>query len=178
MSAPKKLVVIGPECTGKSTLCAALADALHTHWVPEYARQYLDHIDRPYEEADLLQIALGQLVWEDEVARQANDILICDTDLYVLKVWSEARYGYCDRRILEAIAARSYDLYLLTDTDIPWQHDPQREHPNDRDRRYFYHQYRDIVQHSGCPWAEIRGSKEERLLSAQRAIQSLTCNQP
>ncbi|MBS1614913.1 MAG: ATP-binding protein [Bacteroidetes bacterium] len=172
MSAPKKLVIIGPECTGKSTLCSALAAALNTPWVPEFARQYLDEIRRPYEEPDLFQIALGQIALEDAQLKQMKEWLICDTDLYVLKVWSEARYGRCDRHILESIACRHYDLYLLTDTDIPWQSDPQREHPNASDRRFFYHQYRDIVQQSGCPWAEIRGNKEERLNRALEAILS------
>lgn len=170
MAALKKLVVIGPECTGKSTLCSVLSAALHTQWVPEFARQYLDEISRAYEEADLLQIAQGQLACEEARTQQAKGWLICDTDLYVLKVWSEARYGRCDHRILEEIACRRYDLYLLTDVDIPWQPDPQREHPNAADRRYFYHQYRDIVQQSGIPWAEIRGGEEDRLNLAQAAI--------
>lgn len=173
MPAPKKLVVIGPECTGKSTLSAALAATLHTIWVPEFAREYLDARPTPYNESDLLEIARGQLASEDALAAQANDFLVCDTDLYVVKVWSEARYGRCERRILEAIAARHYHLYLLTDIDIPWQFDPQREHPCERDRRYFYHQYRDIVQHSGVPWANIRGDQTQRLQSALDAINAL-----
>jgi len=171
--APKKLVIIGPECTGKSTLSSDLATELSTIWVPEFARQYLDDLGRPYEEADLLQIAYGQLAQEDAAAAQASDVLICDTDLYVIKVWSEARYGRCDRHILEMIASRSYDFYLLTDTDLPWQFDPLREHPQEHDRRYFYHQYRDIVQQSGCPWADIRGSKEQRLQRALQAVAQL-----
>lgn len=174
MPALKKLVVIGPECTGKSTLSAALAAALNTVWVPEFARQYLDDCARPYEEDDLLHMARGQLTAEDALAPKARHFLICDTDLHVIKVWSEARYGHCDRRILEAIACRRYDLYLLTDTDLPWQQDPQREHPLERDRRYFYHQYRDIVQQSGVPWADIRGSQEQRLQAALQAIRSLS----
>ncbi len=163
VSQPKRFVIIGPECTGKSTLSAALAQAFNTVWVPEYARGYIDALARPYNETDLLAIAGGQLRSEDEAAGTAKGPLIIDTDLYVVKVWSESAYGRCDRRILEAIAARRYDGYLLTGIDMPWSYDPQREHPAPRERRYFYEQYRDIVQNSGTPWAAIHGNEAERL---------------
>ena len=165
--------MIGPESTGKSTLSAALATALGTVWNPEYARAYLEGLGRHYEQQDLLRIAAGQLEAEDSAEPQANRFLICDTDLYVLKVWSEASYGTCDRRILERIAARHYDLYLLTDIDLPWADDPLREHPAPEERRYFYHQYRDIVQQSGVPWAVISGKEEERTARALEAIRRL-----
>ena len=173
MPQPRKIVVIGPESTGKSTLSAALAKALNTVWNPEYAREYLDFIKRPYGEEDLLIIAEQQVKAEDHYLSFAGSYLVCDTDLYVLKVWSEAAYGRCHRKILEAIAARSYDLYLLTYTDIPWTPDPQREHPAAADRYSFYHQYRDIMQQSGVPWVDIRGTEEERLTTALNAIDKL-----
>lgn len=169
----RKIVVIGPECTGKSTLSAALAARLDTAWVEEYARKYLNGINRPYEENDLWQIAQGQIALEDAAAEAACQYLICDTDLYVLKVWSEASFGRCHRKILEQIAIRRYDLYLLTDIDMPWVADPLREHPDTRDRTYFYCQYRDIVQNSGVKWASIRGTESERLEAALAAIASL-----
>jgi NadR type nicotinamide-nucleotide adenylyltransferase len=173
MPHPQKIVVIGPESTGKSTLSFSLAHALDTVWVKEYARAYLERLNGPYTSEDLLQIAKGQLESEDTLLPSARKFLICDTDLYVLKVWSEARFGRCHRSILEAIAERPYDLYLLTYIDIPWSPDPQREHPGARDRAYFYHQYRDIVQQSGVPWADIRGTESERLRAALSAIESL-----
>jgi NadR type nicotinamide-nucleotide adenylyltransferase len=174
MASPKKIVVIGPECTGKSTLSAALADALRTIWVPEYARTFLDGLDRPYTYEDFSTIAKGQIAYEDSaLGKVRSDYLVCDTDLYVLKVWGEARFGYCHRSILESISKRPYDLYLLCYTDIPWTPDPQREHPDERDRQYFYHQYRDIVQQSGVPWADIRGTESERLQTALHAVKSL-----
>src|SRR6186997_101950 len=101
MPQPRKIVVIGPECAGKSTLSAALAGALNTVWNPEYARTYLDAIARPYTEDDLLLIARGQVTGEDTRFSAAKNYLICDTDLYVLKVWAEAKYGRCNRKILE-----------------------------------------------------------------------------
>ncbi len=173
MSALRKIVVIGPESTGKSTLSAALALQLNTVWVPEYARAYLEQLGRPYEEHDLLEIANCQIAGEDRLLPRANKLLICDTDLYVLKVWSEASFGRCHRKMLQAIAERPYHLYLLTSIDMPWTPDPLREHPLERDRHYFYHQYQDIVQQSGVPWADIRGTESERLAFALSAIERL-----
>lgn len=167
----KKIVVIGSASTGKSTLSAMLANALGTVWVPEYARAYLEGLDRPYKETDLLQIATGQLRAEDEMADEANNFLICDTDLYVIKVWSEHSFDKCHRDILAAIADRRYDMYLLTDIDIPWEDDPLRE-PQERElRTYFYNQYLDIVMNSGLPWATVSGNPEERLRAAMAAVQ-------
>lgn len=173
MSGLRKIVVIGPESTGKSTLSKALANALSTLHVPEYARLYLESIDRPYNDEDLLAIAKEQLALEDSIATQANEYLICDTDLYVLKVWQEASYNYCHRHIMEMIATRKYDLYLLAYIDVDWEDDPLREHPTATDRHYFYHQYRDIVMNSGVTWADIRGTQEERLQASLAAIAQL-----
>jgi NadR type nicotinamide-nucleotide adenylyltransferase len=169
----KKIVVIGPESTGKSTLSEALAKQLHTVWVPEFARNYISSLQRPYTEDDLLAIAKGQLLSEDTLLQKANKYLICDTDLNVIKVWSEHKYNRCHKWILEQIAERKYDLYLLTFIDVTWQSDPQREHPNLEMRQYFYNIYLDIVQNSGIPWTEIRGTHEERLQSALNAIHHL-----
>jgi NadR type nicotinamide-nucleotide adenylyltransferase len=168
-----KVVVIGPESTGKSTLSGQLAAHYQTMWVPEYARQYLEALPRPYEQSDLLQIAKGQLAQEDQLAVQANRLLICDTDLHVIKVWSEHKYGNCDPEILQIIKDRKYDLYLLTYIDIPWEEDPQREHPDPAMREYFYNVYRELVMESGVPWVEIRGSLEERIASAITAVDRL-----
>jgi nicotinamide riboside kinase len=85
----KKVVIIGPECTGKSVLSQFLAEQFHTDWVPEYAREYLDELERPYEQDDLLHIASGQLKLEDKLSVNAKKLLVCDTNLYVIKVWSD-----------------------------------------------------------------------------------------
>ncbi len=171
MSDIKKIVVIGPESTGKSTLSAALATELNTVWVPEYARAYLEQLKRPYELHDLTEIAKGQLATEDELVAKANRLLICDTDLHVIQVWSHARYNSCHRFITENIAARKYDIYLLTNIDTIWEDDPLREHPLPEERTYFYNIYRDVVQNSGRPWVDISGPPEERLKKALEAIQ-------
>lgn len=169
----RKIVVIGPESTGKSTLSAALAAVLHTVWVPEYAREYLEPRANEYDYQDLLRIADGQTEQEDRLEKEASGCLVCDTDLYVIKVWSEHRYGKVEDRILQEIAARRYDLYLLCSPDIPWAADPLREYPEPEMRYYFYQIYRDIVIHSGVPWTTVCGSPEQRLEQALSAVRSL-----
>ena len=173
MALIRKIVVIGPESTGKSTLSEDLAHSLQTTWTPEFARDYLTNLGRSYNENDLLTIAQGQLQSENDQFAKAISYLICDTDLYVIKVWSEASFGQCQAPILEMIADSSCDLYLLTDIDVPWTDDPLREHPKPDDRHYFYHQYRDIVQNSGVPWVNVHGDHQQRLEISLEAIHKL-----
>lgn len=160
---PRKIVIIGPESTGKSTLTAALAAHFGEPWVPEYAREYLERLDRPYEFDDLLSIAKGQLELEERLLQSANEFLFCDTDLHVLQVWSQSKYKKVHPWIQAQIATRKYDLYLLTDIDIPWEPDPQREHPDPEMRTYFFNWYRALLEESGTPYGIISGNNRERL---------------
>lgn len=167
----KKVAVIGPECTGKSDLSAFLATHFKTEWVPEYARGYIDNLVRPYVQSDLLTIAHGQLRIEDEFARSSNKVLICDTNLYVIKVWSEFKFGNCDPEILNHIATRKYDLYLLTYVDIPWESDPLREHPHKRQELYDI--YLREMQNQQVPFLEIKGEKDTRRAAAVKAVERI-----
>ncbi len=170
-SSVKKVCVIGPECTGKTDLSRFLGDHYKTPWVAEYARTYLHHLSRPYQQHDLTKIAHGQIRMEDEWLRDANRILICDTNLLVIKVWSEYKFGTCEKEILDQIARRNYDLYLLTHIDIPWENDPQREHPDKR--KYFWDVYKKEVAATGVAAIEIVGTREERRAKAIEAIDTL-----
>jgi NadR type nicotinamide-nucleotide adenylyltransferase len=167
----KKVAIIGPECTGKSELSAFLSREFNTVWVKEFARHYIDHLQRPYDLSDLLEIAKGQLAQEDALLTKANKVLICDTDLYVIKVWSNFKYGFCDPAILKMIAAREYHLYLLTYTDIPWESDPQREHPDQRE--LLYDLYLHEMRNQPVPFVEIKGSREQRRKVATESINQL-----
>jgi NadR type nicotinamide-nucleotide adenylyltransferase len=159
----KKVVVIGPESTGKSTLSQALSDYFDCPWVPEYAREYIDKLSRPYQYEDLLEIAKGQLEREEKESEKAKDLLICDTDLHVIKVWSQHKFGKVHPWIEQQLSERKYDLYLLTYIDVAWENDPQREHPELEKREYFFEIYRNSVINSGIPYKIISGSVEERL---------------
>lgn len=167
----KKVVVIGPECTGKSTLSLKLAEHYNTCWVKEYARQYIDELDRPYEADDLLAIARGQLANEDKLETKANNLLICDTDLIVIKIWSEFKYGFCHEEILNEIRTRRYDLYLLTHIDLPWEQDSQRENPHLRN--YFYDLFKSTLQELNLPFIEVKGEWPERKHTAIKAIDEI-----
>lgn len=167
----KKVVLVGPECTGKSTLSSLLAKYYNTAWVPEYARHYIDRLDRPYEEKDLVEIALGQLAHEDKLMEEANELLICDTDLTVIKIWSEHKYGRCCEEIMSQYYERDYDLYLLTNIDIPWSEDPQRENPEFR--QYFYDTFKNDLAQRNLNVVEISGDHYNRQRKAIDAIDKL-----
>ncbi len=169
----KRILILGPESTGKSTLAEKLALHYADPWVPEVAREYLEKLDRPYTYEDLLQIGKQQMNLEDELALTATRFLFCDTDLRVIQVWSQHRFGKVDPWVLEEIARRTYDLILLCAPDLPWQEDPLREHPELEMRQHFFEFYQQLSKASGFPWVLISGEKAERLSTAIEAVESL-----
>jgi NadR type nicotinamide-nucleotide adenylyltransferase len=167
MPALKKIVVIGPESTGKSTLCEQLADRYKTEWVPEFARNYLLEIRRPYSYEDLLYIAQGQLKQEDHIcATIKTSMVFIDTDMYVMKVWCEYVFKKCHPFILDQIVKRKYDCYLLCNTDLPWVADELREYPDLESRERLYHMYKDLMINQSTSWIEIAGDYEQRFQKA------------
>ena len=95
-----KVVVTGPESTGKSWLTKALARHYNIPFVEEYARMYLKQTGGQYQEKDLLEIAEGQAILEDKVSQQNPRFTLCDTGIEVIRVWSEWKYKRCDSKIL------------------------------------------------------------------------------
>ncbi|MBA3674007.1 MAG: ATP-binding protein [Chitinophagaceae bacterium] len=169
----KKIVVIGPESTGKSTLCLQLAEHYQTLWCPEYAREYLVTHGKNYSYDDLLTIAKGQIESENKVLSTVDSRLstvFIDTDMYVMKVWCEFAFNKCHSWILNQIATRKYDLYLLCNVDLPWIADELREYPDMETRNKLYHFYKDIMVNQSLPWVDISGNYEERLQTAIKAI--------
>jgi len=164
----KRIAVIGPESTGKSELCQQLAAHFQSEWVPEYARFYIDRLDGPYEQEDLHNIAIGQLAWEDDKAQYTKDYLFCDTNLIVIKIWSEHKYGSTHPWIEEQLAQRHYDYYLLPNIDLPWRPDPQREHPNDR--QHFFTVYEDYLKAQNLPYSIVSGIECDRKNAALQAL--------
>ncbi len=178
----KKIVVIGPESTGKSMLCGQLAQHYESTWCPEFAREYLLTNGTNYEYEDLLTIAKGQLAMEDEYTAMLENQslpllekgghlpLFIDTDMYVMKVWCEFVFGKCHRFILEQIVQRQYDLYLLCNIDLPWVKDELREYPDLVSRQKLYSMYKDIMMNQSVPWVDISGDYAERLRRAVNAV--------
>jgi NadR type nicotinamide-nucleotide adenylyltransferase len=181
----KKIVVIGPESTGKSTLSEQLAQHYDTSWCPEFAREYLLTNGINYEYDDLLTIAKGQLALEDEYALTLENQslplledgghipLFIDTDMYVMKVWSEFAFGKCHPFILDEIAKRKYDLYLLTNVDLPWVKDDLREYPDLQTRKQLYTIYKNLMLNQDTPWVDISGSYQERFEKAKAAVNKI-----
>lgn len=169
-----KIVAIGPESTGKSTLCTKLAEHYSTNWCHEYAREYLLENGTIYTFEDLLTIAEGQLRLEEEAIhdcirlhieqkQEGRPILFIDTDMYVMKVWCEFVFGKCHPKILNQIVERKYDGYLLCKPDLPWVKDELREYPDLVTRETLYHHYKDLLINQSRPWFEVIGKDVERL---------------
>lgn len=173
----KKIVVIGPESTGKSTLCKELAMHYRTVWCPEYAREYLLRHGTDYDYDDLAAIAKGQQALEAEIAAKATQFYFVDTDLYVMKVWYEVAFQHCPTWILKTIAKSHCDLYLLCNTDLPWQEDVLREYPDLPMRQRLFKMYQDILINSGTPWIEISGTEGQRLQKAIHSVDNLFSHQ-
>lgn len=193
----KKIVIVGPESTGKSTLCEELAQHFHTAWCPEFARSYLLTYGTQYTFEQLLEIAHGQLALEEELTSQLEQawswsakencwinsntliatphppVLFIDTDMYVMKVWCEYVFGKCHPFILDQIAKRKYDGYLLCSPDLPWVKDELREYPDDKNRIELFHLYKDLLINQTTPWSVIQGSNEQRLLTAIAAVDNM-----
>ncbi len=167
----RKVIITGPESSGKTTLARELAAQLSGVWVAEYARHYLEQLGRPYGEDDLLAIAKGQLLWESFLASTTPPYLICDTSMLVIKVWSEYRYGRCHPWVEEQFQKSRDTLYLLCAPDIPWEADPLRENPDDRNALLTL--YREELETLGAPFRIIAGAgRHERLADALRFITS------
>jgi NadR type nicotinamide-nucleotide adenylyltransferase len=166
-----RVAIVGPESTGKSTLAEQLARHYHTVFVPEYARQYLDEIKRPYTIEDIIAISKKQVELEDELTPKANKILICDTNLLVTKIWAEHKYGKCPTWIEAQYKQRHYNLYLLCNIDTPWQPDPQREHPHLREELFAI--YKTELDKQAVPYSIIKGLGDARLKNAVAAIDKL-----
>ncbi|TDT41881.1 NadR type nicotinamide-nucleotide adenylyltransferase [Maribacter spongiicola] len=171
-----KVVLFGPESTGKTTLSEQLARHYHTVWVPEYARDYLqdkwNNERKTCEPHDLLPIAEGQMRMENKLTKKATDILICDTDLLETKVYSEAYYiGDCDPVLEKYALENTYDLYLLTYIDIPWEADDLRDKPNEREEMFNY--FKDTLEKYGKKFITLKGNKKQRLEKAINHIDTL-----
>ncbi|KAB1068328.1 ATP-binding protein [Tamlana haliotis] len=171
-----KVVLFGPESTGKTTLSRQLARHYNSVWVPEYAREYLqnkwNNERKTCETKDLLPIAEGQMRFENELAKKTDTVLICDTDLLETKVYSEVYYlGSCDPILEKYALENSYNLYFLTYIDTPWEADDLRDKPNQREEMFEAFQ-NELIKHDK-PYVLLKGSKVERLKTAVKHIDKL-----
>ena len=174
-----KVVLFGPESSGKTTLSRQLARYYHTVWAPEFAREYLqnkwNNERKTCEAEDLIPIAIGQMKLENKLAKRADKILICDTDLLETKVYSEEFYGgFVDEKLDKAANENQYDLYLLTYIDTPWEEDDLRDRPEQR--LEMFNAFETALKKHNRPYILLKGDRETRLKNAPEAIDKLIAN--
>ena len=155
----KRFAITGPESSGKTTLSRALAEHYNTNWIPEFARAYLEKTNGIYTEIDLDLIAKSQLdTWKNA---KEEAILFCDTEMLVMKIWSEFKYGKCSSFIKKAFQNQQFEHYFLCRPDIPWEEDPLREHPQQREQLFdLYH--KSLIEHN-LPFTIVEGELSDRL---------------
>ncbi len=171
-----KVVLYGPESTGKTTLAEQLAEHYNTLWVPEFMREYLqrkwDSEKKLVTKEDLIPIANGQLNLEMEASQQVENLLICDTNLLELKVYSEYYYdGFCPSEIKNEATKSNYNIYLLTYIDTPWEADDLRDRPENREEMFRI--FEAELKKQGFPYEILKGNKKERFENAVKIIDEL-----
>ncbi|HUM03274.1 MAG TPA: ATP-binding protein [Thermoanaerobaculia bacterium] len=175
VSAPplRRVAVAGPESSGKTTLAASLARHFGTVFVPEASRAYYDAKGVVYEIADILPIARAQSASEEERARTARGLLVLDTDLLTITIWSHVLYGGCPPEAEAMAAAQRIDLTLLLAPDLPWTYDPQRCHPKRSQREDFHGRLQDGLTRLGRRFTAVGGDGPERFAAARAAVDAL-----
>jgi len=168
----KKVVLVGPESVGKTTLARRLAEHFDTVFVEEYGRTYCEKWGNDCEALDLVHIAAGQLFLEAEAAKTArHGLLICDTDALVTWSYADLYLGHCPAFIVELARSRAYDLTLLLATDVPFDHDPIRIFADRRE--WHFNRLKELLETENRPYVLISGSFDERFEKAVWAIEAI-----
>lgn len=175
MSARKlvRVCVVGAESSGTTTVAQDLANHYHTVWVPEYGRLYTERLREngintfayQWRTEEFVHIAIKQQEEEDQLAKEANRVLICDTDALATCIWHQRYLGTWSKEVEEIANRHRYDLYLLTDCDIPFESDGVRD--GQHIRPWMTKRFSEELTQRGYPWVLLKGPREERL---QRAI--------
>jgi NadR type nicotinamide-nucleotide adenylyltransferase len=169
----KRVVIVGAESTGKTTLAMALAEHYQTTWVPEFGRLYTEARcprGEPWRSDEFTFIATEQVRMEDALARLANRVLICDTDAFATAIWHERYLGKPSADVL-ALAHRVYDLYVLTDVDTPFVADDIRD--GESIREWMHARFLAELSQMGAPVLFVSGPHEQRLAAAIARIDAL-----
>ena len=153
-----KVIVTGPESSGKTTLCKQLSEQFKILFTEEFSRKYIDNLDREYLLEDLVIIAKRQLK-NEQLTRSNKQLSLHDTDLITLKIWSEYKYGNCNDWITSQIEQQKQEkrFYFLCSPDIPWESDPQRENPHNRDE--LFEIYKVELEQLGHNYFILEGQK-------------------
>lgn len=170
-----KIALFGPESTGKTTLAIQLAEHFKTAWAPEFARDYLQEKWEKSRQIcdidDMLPIAYGQTKLENDSLSVANKFLFCDTNLLVTKVFSEVYYNFCDPLLEKAALEHEYDLFFLTNIDVPWEKDDLRDKPEGRESVFAV--FKQTLIDNNKPFITLSGDKDLRLCNAISIVNDL-----
>jgi HTH-type transcriptional repressor of NAD biosynthesis genes len=169
----RKIVVFGPESTGKTTLARELALHINTLWVPEFSRHFLD-VKGTIEANDVWPILYGQAAWENAAFAEienSNRPLICDTDALTTQIYAAHYYGVASAQIEDFVESRHGDFYLLCDIDLPWVPDGVMR-DSGHIRKEMFLQFESQLIKRGWPFALIQGAEEERFAGALAALQT------
>ncbi|MCB0336317.1 MAG: AAA family ATPase, partial [Bdellovibrionales bacterium] len=175
----KKICVFGPESTGKSTLARNLSERFDTTLVPEYATTLINAFhDKGMEigQADMLSIIKGHQASERALMKNANRILISDTDAVATTIWSKWLFNDCPSELLSMAAGNPSDLYLLTSPDVPWVDDQHRYIPEEGAQKRekgqkFFEDCKRALEERGLPYVVIEGNWAEREQKAIKAVE-------
>ena len=163
-----RVAITGPESSGKTTLAHALSSTLNGTVFPEFARSYLEKLNRDYEQSDLDRISEGHLA---QFIQSEKALQLIDTDFVVLKIWSEVKFGSVSDEITSAVNSNHFDLHILCTPDIPWEYDPQREHPNQREE--LFDRYKKELIASKKNFIVVSSTLEERIKKSCAAIAAI-----
>ncbi len=176
MKHPIKIVLSGPESTGKTNLSIALARHYNTIWIPEYARNYLSKLNRSYQYDDLVHIARKQVEEIQNIPEVSSGIIFFDTWLIITKVWFTEVFKRYPAWLDSEILKNKPDLFLLCMYDLPWQYDPLRENGSTERRAYLFDRYKTEIEKIDCKYQIISGFNVERLNFAIQKIDQFIQN--
>ena len=163
-----RVAITGPESSGKTTLSVALADYFKVDSIPEFARAFLEQSGGEYDQSDLDIIAKGQL---ESILSKKNEVIISDTDFMVLEIWSQYKYGNVSAYISDLVQKDFFDLHILCSPDIPWEEDPLRENPDNREA--LFEMYLSSLKNQNKHFIIVSGDQNQRVVKSLRSIDLL-----
>lgn len=163
-----KFAFTGPESSGKTTLSKAIAEKIQANYYPEFSREYLNKRNGTYTKKDLDEIALGQFEFINQIDKKNQ---VYDTEMLVIQIWSEFKYHSCSELILNLVQQQQIDHYFLCSPDIPYEEDPLRECPEQRDELFDI--YLNKLTTYKVPFSIIKGTPSERIEKTLEIILNL-----